>query len=235
MLEVRALTVHYGKALALEDVSLDVPSNSLVAVIGPNGAGKTTLMRTISGLLRPTRGTVRFDSSSLVGLPAHNVVRKGIVQCPEGRRPFPELAVIENLQLGLPLWSSRAEAQGRLTEILGLFPRLNERGRQMAGTLSGGEQQMLALARALMCRPRLLLLDEPSMGLAPKIVEEVFGVIAKIRSMGVAVLLVEQNVELALEICDRIAVLDHGRLVFNGTGEELEHNKTLTEVYLGFA
>jgi branched-chain amino acid transport system ATP-binding protein len=157
------------------------------------------------------------------------------VHCPEGRRPFPELAVIENLQLGLPLWSSGAEAQGRLAEILGLFPRLNERGRQMAGTLSGGEQQMLALARALMCRPKLLLLDEPSMGLAPKIVKEVFGVIARIRTMGVAVLLVEQNVELAMEICDRIAVLDHGRLVFNGTSEELKRNRTLTEVYLGFA
>jgi branched-chain amino acid transport system ATP-binding protein len=235
MLEVRALTVHYGKALALEDVSFDVPGNSLLAVIGPNGAGKSTLMRTISGLLRPTRGAVTFDSSSLVGLPAHKVVRKGVVHCPEGRRPFPELAVIENLQLGLPLWSSGAEAQGRLAEILGLFPRLNERGRQMAGTLSGGEQQMLALARALMCRPKLLLLDEPSMGLAPKIVKEVFGVIARIRTMGVAVLLVEQNVELAMEICDRIAVLDHGRLVFNGTSEELKRNRTLTEVYLGFA
>jgi branched-chain amino acid transport system ATP-binding protein len=235
MLEVRALTVHYGKALALEDVNLEVPTNSLVAVIGPNGAGKTTLIRTISGLLRPTSGTVMFESCSLVGLAAHSIVRKGVVQCPEGRRPFPELAVIENMQLGLPLWSSHAAAQAKLTEILGLFPRLSERGRQMAGTLSGGEQQMLALARALMCRPKLLLLDEPSMGLAPQIVEEVFGMVAKIRTMGVAVLLVEQNVELALEICDRIAVLDHGRLVFNGTGEELERNRTLTEVYLGFA
>ncbi|HEY1361077.1 MAG TPA: ABC transporter ATP-binding protein [Xanthobacteraceae bacterium] len=235
MLEVRALTVHYGKALALEDVNLEVPGNTLLAVIGPNGAGKTTLMRTISGLLRPTAGTVMFESRPLVGLAAHKVVRNGLVQCPEGRRPFPELAVIENLQLGMPLWASRAQAQSRLAEILELFPRLQERRRQMAGTLSGGEQQMLALARALMCRPRLLLLDEPSMGLAPKIVEEVFQVVARIRTMGVAVLLVEQNVELVLEICDRIAVLDHGRLVFDGTGEELQRNTRLTEVYLGFA
>jgi branched-chain amino acid transport system ATP-binding protein len=233
MLEIRALTVHYGKALALEDVNLDVPANALVAVIGPNGAGKTTLLRTISGLLRPTVGTLTFEGRSLVGLAPHRVVREGLIHCPEGRRPFPELAVIENLQLGLPLWPARSEAEARLEEVLELFPRLRERRRQMAGTLSGGEQQMLALGRALMCRPKLLLLDEPSMGLAPRIVEEVFQAVGKIRTMGVTVLLVEQNVEIALELCDQVAVLDHGRLVFHGGRDELKRNTTLTEVYLG--
>jgi len=235
MLEVRALTVHYGKALALEGVDIDVQANALVAVIGPNGAGKTTLMRTISGLLRPTAGTVAFQGRSLSGLAPHQVVREGLVHCPEGRRPFPELTVLENLALGMPMWPARAQAEERLEEVYSLFPRLRERHHQLAGTLSGGEQQMLALGRSLMCRPRLLLLDEPSLGLAPKIVEEVFDAIGKIRAMGVTVLLVEQNVELALEVCDTVAVLDHGRLVFRGTGEELTRNATLKEVYLGLA
>jgi branched-chain amino acid transport system ATP-binding protein len=235
MLEVRSLTVHYGKALALEAVDIDVPANALVAVIGPNGAGKTTLLRTISGLLRPTGGTAIFGGRSLVGLAPHRIVREGLVHCPEGRRPFPELSVRENLLLGLPLWPSRSEAEARLKDVFRLFPRLNERGRQLAGTLSGGEQQMLAIGRALMCRPKLLLLDEPSMGLAPKIVAEVFEAVGKIREMGVTVLLVEQNVELALEVCDRVAVLDHGRRVFDGTRAELTRDSTLTEVYLGIA
>jgi len=235
MLEVRALTVHYGKALALEGVDLDVPANTLVAVIGPNGAGKTTLLRTVSGLLRPTAGTVAFQGRPLNGLAPHRVVREGLVHCPEGRRPFPELGVLDNLLLGRPLWPGRAEADARLDEVFGLFPRLRERHRQLAGTLSGGEQQMLALGRALMCRPRLLLLDEPSMGLAPRVVAEVFDAIAKVRAMGVTVLLVEQNVELALEACDTVAVLDHGRLVFHGTQAELGGNTTLKEVYLGLA
>jgi branched-chain amino acid transport system ATP-binding protein len=204
VLEVRALTVHYGKALALEGVEIDVPAHTLVAVIGPNGAGKTTLLRTISGLL-------------------------------EGRRPFPEIAVLDNLRLGTPLWPSSTEAKARLDEVFQLFPRLRERQSQLAGTLSGGEQQMLALGRALMCRPKLLLLDEPSMGLAPKVVDEVYGSIGKIRAMGVTVLLVEQNVELALEVCDTLAVLDRGRLVFNGKQDELTRNTTLKEIYLGLA
>jgi branched-chain amino acid transport system ATP-binding protein len=235
MLEVRALTVHYGKALALEGVDIDVPAHALVAVIGPNGAGKTTLLRTISGLLRPTTGTVLFQGRALNGLAPHRVVREGLVHCPEGRRPFPELGVLENLLLGTPLWPSRAEAEARLDEVFQLFPWLRERQRQLAGTLSGGEQQMLALGRALMCRPKLLLLDEPSMGLAPKVVDEVFQSIGKIKEMGVTVLLVEQNVELAIEVCNTVAVLDHGRLVFHGTHTELTQNTKLTEVYLGIA
>jgi branched-chain amino acid transport system ATP-binding protein len=235
MLEVRALTVHYGKALALDGVNIDVRANALVAVIGPNGAGKTTLMRTISCLLRPTAGTVMFQGRPLSGLAPHQVVRVGLVHCPEGRRPFPELSVLENLVLGKPMWPSRAEADERLEEVFRLFPRLRERHGQLAGTLSGGEQQMLALGRALMCRPRLLLLDEPSLGLAPKIVDEVFQAIGKIRAMGVTVLLVEQNVELALEVCDTVAVLDHGRLAFLGTREDLTRNTMLKEVYLGLA
>jgi branched-chain amino acid transport system ATP-binding protein len=235
MLEVRALTVHYGKALALDSVDIDVPDHALVAVIGPNGAGKTTLLRAVSGLHRPSAGAIIFQGRRLNGLAAHRVVREGLVHCPEGRRPFPELDVLENLLLGKPLWPGRAEADARLEEVFLLFPRLKERRSQLAGTLSGGEQQMLALGRALMCRPRLLLLDEPSMGLAPRVVEEVFEAIEKIRAMGVTVLLVEQNVELALEVCDTVAVLDHGRLVFHGTRAELTRDTNLTQVYLGVA
>jgi branched-chain amino acid transport system ATP-binding protein len=235
VLEVRALTVHYGKALALEGVEIDVPVHALVAVIGPNGAGKTTLLRTISGLVRPTAGTIMFQGQPLRGLAPHRIVCAGLVHCPEGRRPFPELAVLENLRLGTPLWPSRVEAQARLDEVFQLFPRLRERHRQLAGTLSGGEQQMLTLGRALMCRPKLVMLDEPSMGLAPRVVEEVYEAIGKIRAMGVAVLLVEQNVELALEVCDTVAVLDRGRLVFNGNQDELTRNTTLKEIYLGLA
>jgi branched-chain amino acid transport system ATP-binding protein len=235
MLDVRSLTVHYGRALALERVTIEVPELALVAVIGPNGAGKTTLLRAISGLLRPSAGEVTFQGRRLNGTAVHRVVHAGLVHCPEGRRPFPELTVHENLLLGIPLWPSRAEADERLDEVFRLFPRLDERRRQLAGTLSGGEQQMLALGRALMCRPRLLLLDEPSMGLAPKVVDEVFDAIGKIREMSVTVLLVEQNVELALEICDAIAVIDHGRLVFQGTRAELARDTALREIYLGVA
>jgi branched-chain amino acid transport system ATP-binding protein len=235
MLEVRNLTVHYGRALALEDVDFDVPANAFVAIIGPNGAGKTTLLRTVSGLLRPTTGTVRFEGRALAGLAPHIIVRQGLVHCPEGRRPFPELSVIENLALGGPLWSNRAEAEARLNDVFELFPRLRERQHQLAGTLSGSEQQMLAFGRALMCRPRLLMLDEPSMGLAPKVVEELFQAIGKIRAMGITILLVEQNVELALEACESLAVLDHGRLVFRGGADELTRNTRLKEVYLGLA
>jgi branched-chain amino acid transport system ATP-binding protein len=235
MLEIRSLTVHYGKALALESVDLDVAAHALVAVIGPNGAGKTTLLRTISGLLHPSSGSLAFEGQSLAGLAPRRIVRRGLVHCPEGRRPFPELGVHENLVLGMPLWPSRAEAESRLQDVLQLFPRLRERRYQLAGTLSGGEQQMLAIGRALMCRPKLLLLDEPSMGLAPKIVAEVFEAIGKISKMGVTVLLVEQNVELALEVCDAVAVLDHGRRVFHGTRAELTRDSALTEVYLGIA
>ena len=235
MLEVRALTVRYGRALAVEDVTFDVPANAVVAVIGPNGAGKTTLLRAISGLLHASQGTVSFAGRMLNGLAPHAIVREGLVHCPEGRRPFPELAVIENLLLGAPLWPARSEALARLDEIFELFPRLKERQRQLAGTLSGGEQQMLAFGRALMCRPKLLMLDEPSMGLAPMVVEEVFAAIGKIRAMGITVLLVEQNVELALETCQSVAVLDHGRIVFRGESGELMRNARLKEIYLGLA
>jgi branched-chain amino acid transport system ATP-binding protein len=235
MLEVRALTVRYGRALAVEDVTFDVPTNAIVAIIGPNGAGKTTLLRAISGLLHASQGTVSFAGRILNGLEPHAIVRAGLVHCPEGRRPFPELAVIENLLLGAPLWPARSEALARLDEIFDLFPRLKERQRQLAGTLSGGEQQMLAFGRALMCRPKLLMLDEPSMGLAPRVVEEVFAAIGKVRAMGITALLVEQNVELALETCEAVAVLDHGRIVFRGESGELMRNTRLKEVYLGLA
>ena len=235
MLEVRSLTVHYGKALALDGVTLEVPAGTLTTVIGPNGAGKTTLLREISGLVRPTAGEVLFLGRSLSGSPAHQVVRAGLVHCPEGRRPFPELSVGENLMLGEPLWPNRAAARSRLDDVFKLFPRLEERASQLAGTLSGGEQQMLAVGRALMCRPELLLLDEPSMGLAPMVVEEVFAAIGKIRRMGITVLLVEQNVDTALTVCDAVAVLDHGRLAFRGSPTQLSRDARLKEIYLGLA
>lgn len=235
MLEIRDLTVHYGKALALDEVDLTVGAGQLVAVIGPNGAGKTTLLRTVSGLIHPSRGAIHFQSHLINRLPPHRIVRGGLVHCPEGRRPFPELQVRENLVLGSPLWGSPAERHARLEEVFQLFPRLRDRQKQLAGTLSGGEQQMLALGRALMCRPRLLLLDEPSMGLAPKLLAEVFEAIGKIKGMGMTVLLVEQNVETALDVCDAVSVLDHGRMVFHGQREELLQNAKLKEIYLGLA
>jgi branched-chain amino acid transport system ATP-binding protein len=178
---------------------------------------------------------VTFRGGAIHHLPPHRIVREGLVHCPEGRRPFPELPVLDNLLLGAPLWPSRRESAARLDEVFRLFPRLQERRRQLAGTLSGGEQQMLALGRALMCRPLLLLLDEPSMGLAPQVVDEVFDAIAAIRAMDVTVLLVEQNVERAIEIADTLAVLDHGRIVFHGSREDLFRNTQLREVYLGLA
>jgi branched-chain amino acid transport system ATP-binding protein len=235
MLEVRSLRVHYGKALALDAVTLDVPAGTLLTVIGPNGAGKTTLLRAISGLVRPSGGEISFLGRPLGGSAPHRVVRAGLVHCPEGRRPFPELSVRENLRLGEPLWPNRTAARSRLQDVLALFPRLGERAAQLAGTLSGGEQQMLALGRALMCRPELLLLDEPSMGLAPRVVEEVFAAIGKIRRMGITVLLVEQNVDIALAICDAVAVLDHGRVAFRGSPTQLARDARLKEVYLGVA
>jgi branched-chain amino acid transport system ATP-binding protein len=235
LLELQGVSMSFGGLQVISDLDLHVDEGEIVSVIGPNGAGKTTLLRTISGLLQPTSGVILLHDEPLSGLAPDRIVREGLVHCPEGRRPFAELEVIENLLLGMPLWKSRDEADARLAEVFQLFPRLRERQHQLAGTLSGGEQQMLALGRALMCRPKLLMLDEPSMGLAPKVVEEVFSAIGKIRAMGVTVLLVEQNVELALDVCETVAVLDHGRLVFNGTRAELMRDARLKEVYLGLA
>lgn len=234
-LELKNLTVHYGKALALDQVDVGVRAGELLAVIGPNGAGKTTLMRTISGLINPTCGEVYFQGQKMTGFPPHEIVRRGLIHCPEGRRPFPEMTVLDNLLLGT-LWTTEKHLiKERFDYVYELFPILRERSNQLAGTMSGGQQQMLAIGRALMLDPKLLLLDEPSIGLAPKVVDEIFESIKVIKESGVTILLVEQNVDIALSVADRLSVLDHGRVVFSGSSSDLLANARLREVYLGIA
>jgi branched-chain amino acid transport system ATP-binding protein len=219
------------------EVSLGVGAGEIVALVGSNGAGKTTLLRLCSGLregfLKVTRGAVRFRGESLEGLDPAGIVKRGIAHVPEGRHLFPGLTVRENLRLGSYLLSSRAQAREALEEVLGLLPFLGERARQLAGTLSGGEQQLLAIGRALMQRPRLLMLDEPSIGLAPRIVTVVFDLVARIRAAGVSVLLVEQNVRQALALADRGYVLENGRVVLEGSGGELIEHPRVKRAYLG--
>ena len=233
MLELRDLSVHYGRIHALRAVSLRVRAGEIVAVLGSNGAGKSTTLRAISGLLRPSGGEVLLDGRSLAGLPAHRVVAQGVVQCPEGRQVFPRMSVHENLLLGAHRCPSRGEIAGRLERVHGLFPILRERGTQLAGTLSGGEQQMLAIGRALMGSPRLLLLDEPSLGLAPRIIEAIFGAVAAINAAGTTILMVEQNAAKALAIAHRAYVLQVGRVVAQGSGQELLADGQIRRAYLG--
>jgi branched-chain amino acid transport system ATP-binding protein len=235
LLEIKGLTVYYGKALALSSVDLKVAKGELVAVIGPNGAGKSTLLRTISGIIKPAVGSIYYNGREISNMAPHLIARQGIVHCPEGRRPFAGLTVYENLQLGGLFAGSQDEFGRRLEYVYGLFPILKERAKQLAGTMSGGQQQMLAIGRALMARPDLLLLDEPSVGLAPKVVEEIFERVKQIRESGVTILLVEQNVEIALEVADHISILDHGRVEFKGTSQTLLDDRHLKEVYLGIA
>ena len=235
LLEIKNLTVYYGKALALDEVSVEIEEGELLAVIGPNGAGKTTLMRTISGLLKPTAGEIYFRGAKISGRPSHEVARLGIIQCPEGRRLFPEMTVLENLQLGTIMTKDKLTIKERFAYVYDLFPILQERSKQIAGTLSGGQQQMLAIGRALMVQPKLLLLDEPSVGLAPKVIDEIFEKIQIVKKTGVTTLLVEQNVDIAMSVADRLAVLDHGKTVFTGTSSDLLTNAGLREVYLGIA
>jgi branched-chain amino acid transport system ATP-binding protein len=219
------------------EVSLGVGAGEIVALVGSNGAGKTTLLRLCSGLregfLKVTRGAVRFRGEALEGLDPAGIVRRGIAHVPEGRHLFPGLTVRENLRLGGYLLASRAQAREALEEVLGLLPFLGERTRQLAGTLSGGEQQLLAIGRALMQRPRLLMLDEPSVGLAPRMVAVVFDLVARIRAAGVSVLLVEQNVRQALALADRGYVLENGRVVLEGSGGELIEHPRVKRAYLG--
>jgi branched-chain amino acid transport system ATP-binding protein len=235
VLDVRGLDVRYGEARALFDVDLTVADGEIACIVGSNGAGKTTLVQAIAGMLPITSGAVRIGDTDVAGQPAHVVCRSGVAIVPEGRRIFPSLTVADNLDLG----AYRREARGHHAESLGwvrqLFPRLAERGGQQAGLLSGGEQQMLAIGRALMARPRLLLMDEPSLGLAPIIVDEVFEVIGEINRAGVSVLLVEQNVERALEISDRGYVLSEGRIALSGTSAELVSNAELRRSVLGMS
>jgi branched-chain amino acid transport system ATP-binding protein len=233
MLRVEGLQVAYGAVAALWDVSFDVGVGEIVALVGANGAGKTTTLKTISGLLRPRAGTVLLDGEPLERLPTPAVVERGVVHVPEGRKLFPEMTVRDNLLLGGFVKAARPHQAKRLERVFEVFPRLSERQGQVAGTLSGGEQQMVAIGRGLMAGPRLLMLDEPSLGLAPIMVEEMFRVIEGIHRAGVTVLLVEQNTEHALAIAHRGFVLESGRVALSGTGAELLANERVREAYLG--
>ena len=233
MLELRDLSVHYGRIHALRSVSLEVRSGEIVAVLGSNGAGKSTTLRAVSGLLRPSGGQILLEGRPLAGLPAHRVVAQGVIHCPEGRQVFPRMSVRENLLLGAHRCPDRKEIAERLERVHGLFPILRERAAQLAGTLSGGEQQMLAIGRALMGGPRLLLLDEPSLGLAPRIIETIFGAVAAINAAGTTILMVEQNATKALAIAHRAYVLQVGRVVAEGTGRELLTDGRIQRAYLG--
>jgi branched-chain amino acid transport system ATP-binding protein len=233
MLDVDRVDVFYGAIQALRSVCLTVHAGEVVALIGANGAGKTTTLRTISGLMTPTAGTILFDGQPIQGAAAEAIVARGITQVPEGRRIFAELTVEENLRIGAYLVGDRAGLASGFERVYGLFPRLHERRRQLGGTLSGGEQQMLAFGRALMARPRLLLLDEPSLGLAPQLVEEVARVIAAFRGAGITVLLVEQNARLALSLADRGYVLERGRVVLADESRRLLANPEIQRTYLG--
>jgi len=237
LLEIENLVVDYGKIRALKGVSMHVEEGELVAVIGSNGAGKTTTVRTVSGLLRPTTGDVRFQGRSLVALPANRIASLGLVQVPEGRKVFATQSVESNLELGAYLRLRRGERRAVEEDVAALyrtFPRLDERRGQLAGTLSGGEQQMLAIARALVAKPRLLLLDEPSMGLAPVIIDEVFALIERLkRSREVTIFLVEQLAYRALEVADRAYVMEQGQIRFSGTGPELLRDENVRRAYLG--
>jgi branched-chain amino acid transport system ATP-binding protein len=235
LLELAGVEVRYGAIRALQGVSLGVAEGELVALIGSNGAGKSTTLQTISGLLRPSQGTITFDGADITGAPSERIVARGIAHCPEGRRIFAGLTVAENLRLGA-VSRPRAEAAAiaeDLATVLDLFPLLKERYHQAGGTLSGGEQQMLAIGRALMTRPRLLLLDEPSLGLAPIMVERIFETIAELKAAGRTILLVEQNVHQAFEVADRAYVLETGRVTLDGPADVLRHNPKVEQSYLG--
>lgn len=232
MLTIQDINVYYGAIHALKDVSVSVERGEIVAIIGSNGAGKSTLLRTISGLLRPRTGTIVFEGEPIHTMPAHTIVRRGIGHSPEGRRIFTNMSVLENLQLGAITRKDKA-VNDDLEMVQTRFPRLRERIKQSAGTLSGGEQQMLAIGRALMSRPSLLLLDEPSLGLAPNLVAEIFRIVLEINGDGTTVLLVEQNAHRALEIANRAYVLETGSIVLADTGRNLLTNPKVKEAYLG--
>ncbi len=233
LLEVSGVGAGYGEARILEDVSLDVAEGSITALLGSNGAGKTTLMRALAGLLPLDGGRIAFAGGRIDGAAPHHRVEQGIALVPEGRLIFPEFSVEENLRVGAAAARARAAAAARIEEMFALFPRLRERRRQAGGTLSGGEQQMLALARGLMSSPRLLLLDEPSLGLAPTVVADLFGMIVEVRARGVTVFIVEQDIHATLAVADSAYVLENGRIVLAGAGTELLENPSVKEAYLG--
>lgn len=233
MLQVEDLNVYYGAIHALKGITFHLEKGEIVALIGGNGAGKSTSLNTISGLLRPRSGKVTFQGEDLSLVPPQNIVRRGVIQVPEGRRIFPKLTVQENLEMGAYIFEDKAQIAQDMETVMNRFPRLRERRKQFGGTLSGGEQQMLAIARGLMARPNLLLLDEPSMGLSPILVEQIFEIIREINDQGVSILLVEQNAQMALSIADRGYVLETGRVTLEGNAQELLENPQVIEAYLG--
>ncbi|MFE0047754.1 ABC transporter ATP-binding protein [Streptomyces albireticuli] len=233
LLEVENLRVAYGKIEAVKGISFTVEAGQVVTLIGTNGAGKTTTLRTLSGLLKPLAGTVRFDGRPLTGVPAHKIVALGLAHSPEGRHIFPRLTIAENLQLGAFLRKDGAEIDRDIQHVYELFPILGERAKQASGTLSGGEQQMLAMGRALMSRPKLLMLDEPSMGLSPIMMQKIMQTITELRASGTTILLVEQNAQAALSLADHGHVMETGRIVLSGTGADLLHDESVRKAYLG--
>ena len=233
MLKIEKLNVSYGAIHAVRDVSISINRGEIVTLIGANGAGKSTTLNTISGLLHPSTGSISFLGESLAKVPPHKTVYKGLAQVPEGRRVFAQMTVQENLEMGAFTQNNSADINDDLEKVYSLFPRLKERMKQIAGTLSGGEQQMLAMGRALMSRPKLLMLDEPSMGLAPILVEQIFDIIADLHKTGATILLVEQNAQMALGIASRGYVMETGKIVTTGTGSELLASEAVRKAYLG--
>jgi branched-chain amino acid transport system ATP-binding protein len=233
VLSVRGLNLFYGDAQALSDVSLEVGASEIVAIVGANGAGKSSLIRTIAGIERPRSGRVELKGQDITGRESHEICNLGIGQVAEGRQVFPSLTVLENLQMGALLPRARASAKRNLDDVLAMFPKLAERRDQLAGTMSGGEQQMLAIGRCLMGAPELIMFDEPSLGLAPLIVQEVLHIIRVLNERGLTILLVEQNVAVSLKISARAYVLENGRIVMAGTGEKLLHDDRVRQAYLG--
>ncbi len=232
MLKVEDLHVHYGSIHAIKGISFDVNEGEIVTLIGANGAGKSTTLNTIAGLLKPTGGHIYFEDNSIIGVPTHKMVDKGIALCPEGRRIFLQLSVEDNLQMGA-YTRPAGEIADSIADVYDRFPRLKERYKQVAGTLSGGEQQMLAMGRALMSKPKLMMLDEPSMGLAPILVQQIFDIITELNKAGTTILLVEQNAQMALSIADRAYVLETGHIALSGTGADLLKDESVKRAYLG--
>ncbi|MFR3310224.1 MAG: ABC transporter ATP-binding protein [Christensenellales bacterium] len=233
MLEIKDLNVRFGGIRAVDGISMNVREGKIITLIGANGAGKSTILRSVSGIVRPTSGDILLNGESIVGLSPDKIVARGVTLVPEGRRVFPNLTVLENLKIGAYL--RKDKLSNDLEYVYSLFPRLRERHWQHAGTLSGGEQQMLAVGRALMSRPKLIMMDEPSLGLAPLVVRDIFDIIVTINKAGITVLLNEQNANLALKIADYGYVIETGRLTLTGTGDELLHNESVKEAYLGKA
>lgn len=233
MLKIENINVYYGAIHALKGISVDVKEGEIVTLIGANGAGKSTILRTVSGLLRAKTGSVTFEGKSISTMPAEEIVKQGISQVPEGRRIFANMTVEENMELGAYIRKDKAGIRKDIDKVFGRFPRLGERRTQVAGTLSGGEQQMLAIGRGLMSQPRLMLLDEPSMGLAPLLVKEIFSIIKEINASGTTILLVEQNAHMALSIAHKAYVLETGRITLSGTAKELSESEEVRKAYLG--